>query len=646
MRRFLPYFKYVKPVRLALIAGILCGIIYGAAGGLGIPMMIEYVFPRVLLPDPPATPGTAPAAGQHHFFDPNKFFEKILPAAPAPANPAPSAPAPVAPAAAAPAPRLTGLQVWAIALWLPIIFIVRGVAGYLNSYLIQYSGVKILEEIRLDYFRKLQRLPLAFFQRFSTGELIARGLSDTNQLQNTLTVISNDLIKQPATLISTLLAVIGLAYEAQGVLLVLMCLLTVPLAIFPIRYVGKKLVTRAIHLQAQTGTITDRFTENLAGIKEVRAFGLEHHQVDRFARLSRTLVKAQMKVVKYAQSLNPSIEIISAIGISITFVYAYRNGVHSGAFLGILAALYMSYDPLKRLGGVNNELQRGEASLQRLEAVLNEPESIADPANPATVGRLRGQIEFQNVGFEYRAGEPVLRGINALIPPGTVCALVGPSGAGKTTFANLVPRFYDVVAGAIAIDGIDVRSMRFADLRRNIAVVSQDPVLFNETIYDNLLIGRPDATREEVIAAAKAAYAHDFISEFERGYETVVGERGSQLSGGQKQRVAIARAFLRNAPILILDEATSALDSESEAAIQAALKQLVVGKTVLIIAHRFSTIRDASLILVFEDGRIVARGPHQQLYGASALYRTLYDRQHASPDQRPHPDVPLRALSS
>jgi subfamily B ATP-binding cassette protein MsbA len=391
------------------------------------------------------------------------------------------------------------------------------------------------------------------------------------------------------------------------------------------------MVSRAIHLQPQTGTITDRFTENLAGVKEVRAFGLEAFEVGRFALLSRTLVRAQMKVVKYAQALNPSIEILSAIGISATFVYAYRFNVHSGAFLGILAALYMSYDPIKRLGGVNNELKRGEASLQRLEEVLREPETIADPDRPVPVGRLRGDLAFEEVEFSYRPGIPVLKSIRARIPAGTVCALVGPSGAGKTTFANLVPRFFDVTGGRLTIDGIDVRSMRFADLRRNIALVSQDPVLFNDSIYHNLLLGRADASRQEVMAAARDAYAHDFITAFPQGYETMAGERGARLSGGQKQRLAIARAFLRNAPILILDEATSALDSESEAAIQAALKKLVTGKTVLIIAHRFSTIRDASLILVFDSGEIVASGTHAELHAANPLYRALYDRQHRQP---------------
>jgi subfamily B ATP-binding cassette protein MsbA len=625
MRRFFPYFKYLKPVRMALLGGIVCGIIYGAAGGLGVPLMVKYVFPRVLLPDETPAAGTPARPLPHRWLDLDAFFNRIMPLPAAASAPLPSRPVPVPANAARPPVRMA--QIWAIALWLPLVFLIRGVAGYFNTYLIQYVGVHVLEEIRLDYFRKLQRLPLAFFHRLSTGELIARGLSDTSQLQNTLTVIANDLVKQPATLVSTLLAVVWLAYSEHGILLVLVCLLTVPLAIFPIRYVGKKMVSRAIQLQAQTGTITDRFTENLAGIKEVRAFGLERYEVERFGRLSRALVIAQLKVVKYAQALSPSIEILSAIGISATFVYAYHANVRQSAFLSILAALFMSYDPIKRIGAVSTELKRGEASLQRLETVLDEPETIADPEHPVAVGRLKGALEFRNLTFGYKPGVPVLKAVDAVIPAGTVCALVGPSGAGKTTFANLVPRFYDAGEGQLLIDGIEVRAMRFADLRRNIALVSQDPVLFNDSIYQNLLLGRPDATRDEVIAAAQKAHAHKFIMEFPQGYDTFAGERGSRLSGGQKQRLAVARAFLRNAPILILDEATSALDSESEAAIQSALTELVVGKTVLIIAHRFSTIRDASLILVFDDGRIVARGPHAALYRSSELYRSLYDRQ-------------------
>jgi len=293
-------------------------------------------------------------------------------------------------------------------------------------------------------------------------------------------------------------------------------------------------------------------------------------------------------------------------------------------------ALYLCYEPIKKLGYLNTEINRGGASLERLEYVLNEPLVIADPAQPVPVSRLRGHIAFADVTFAY-GDSPALQKVSASIPAGTVCALVGPSGAGKSTFANLVPRFYETGSGHVTIDGIDVRAMKLSDLRRNIALVSQEPVLFNDTIYHNLALGKEGASREEIIAAARSAHAHEFIEKLPQGYDTMVGERGSLLSGGQKQRVAIARAFLRQAPILILDEATSALDSDSEAAVQDALRHLVVGKTVLIIAHRFSTIRDASMILVFDRGEIVAQGDHAALYAGNALYKSLYDRQSAAP---------------
>lgn len=576
MRRFFPYFKFVKPVRRTLIAAILCGLLYGALNGAGLPFMAKQVFPRIFGAD---------------------------------------------------APPLGKWELIGVALWLPTIFMLRGIAGYLNTYLIQYTGVRVLEALRIEFFNKLQRLPLAFFARNSSGDLIARGLYDTSQLQNTLIVISNDIIKQPATLLGAIGYLVYLSFTERGVALVLLSLAIMPLCVFPIRYVGAKMAEKARMLQGQTGSITDRLTENLSALREVRAFGLEEMEVNRFRRLSNMLVKAQMKVVKYAQSLTPATEIISSISLSITFIYAYQVRIPLEAFLAIIFALAVCYDPIKKLGALSNELRRGEVALERLEYVLNEPVLIEDPANPVHVEHLRGELEFEHVTFGYREGESVLRDVSIRIPAGTVCALVGPSGAGKSTFANLVPRFYDVAAGAVTIDGIDVRNMRLFDLRRNIAIVSQEPVLFNDTIYNNLLFGRQDATREEVEAAAKDAFAHDFILSLPDGYETLAGERGSKLSGGQKQRIALARAFLRQAPILILDEATSALDSESEAFVQKALKKLMIGKTVLVIAHRFSTIRDAAMILVFQEARIVACGSHSSLYESNALYKTLYDRQ-------------------
>lgn len=576
LQRFKPYVSYLRPVRGMLIWSVAAGLVYGAANGAGLPLMIKYVFPRI--------------------FDSG-------------------------------AAQYSEWQIVAVALWLPLVFTVRGVAGYLNGYLIQSAGVRILETIRLSYFRKLQVLSLSFLQRQTTGDLISRGLSDTNQLQTALTSVANDGMKQPATLIGALGFVVYVTSHEKGVGLMIACLAIIPLCVLPIRYVGTKLLRRANELQAQMGSVTNSLNENLSAAKEVRAFGLEERQALAFSGETSALVRFQLKVAKYDKALTPAIEIISAFGIGIVFVYAYHAKVPFQNFLSVVAALFLCYEPIKKLGAVNNDLMRGEAALDRLEVVFNEPVTLQDPPNPVPVGRVRGDISFRSVHFAYKPEEPVLVDVSAEIPAGTVCALVGPSGAGKTTFANLVPRFFDAGSGSVAIDGVDVRRMRLGDLRGNIALVSQDPVLFNDTVHNNLLIGRLDATPEEVRAAAVNAHADEFIRSFPQGYDTVVGERGARLSGGQKQRLAVARAFLRNAPILILDEATSALDSQSEQMIQDALQKLVVGKTVVIIAHRFSTIRNASLILVFDRGAVVARGDHSQLYSANDLYRSLFDRQ-------------------
>lgn len=576
LRRFKPYGKYLRQQRGAIAAAIVYGALYGATSGLGVPFLVKYVFPAI--------------------FD----------------------------HAGTPLPMVTVLQ---IAACIPLIFFLRGFCGYLNGYYTQFAGVHILEALRLDYFQKLQVLPLSYVQGRGTGDLISRGLADTAQLQSTLSLLANDGIKQPATLIGALSALVVLAFTGEGVWIVLICLLIVPVSVIPIRYIGRKVIKRAQQLQAQLGGVTGHFSENLAAAREVRAFSLEKRELDRFGKAARELVDSQIKIAKYDQALSPMIEVLSAIGIAMTLVFAYGSGVQLATFISVIMALYFSYEPIKKIGSLNNQMKRGVAALERLEAVFDEPVTITDPAQPVPTARLKGDVVFEGLSFSYKNDVPALNRVNVKVPAGTVCALVGPSGAGKSTFANLVPRFYDPNEGKLTIDGVDVRAMRLADLRRNIAIVSQDPVLFNDTIYANLLLGRADATREEVERAAADAFAHDFIQQMPNGYDTIVGERGSQLSGGQKQRLAIARAFLRNAPILILDEATSALDSESEAAVQQALRKLVVGKTVLIIAHRFSTIRDASMILVFERGEIVAKGTHGEVYASSALYKSLFDRQ-------------------
>ncbi len=578
LRRFKPYLRYLKSNRGTLAAAIFYGLLFGLASGLGFPVMVKYAFPPI--------------------------FDRI--AYPLPYN-----------------------TILLIAGCVPMIFLLRAVSGYLNSYYVQLTGLRILEGVRLDYFSKLQLLPLSFLQRKSSGDLVARGTSDTAQLQFTLSLMADDGVKQPMQLLGALGFLVAQAFVTDGALLVLVCLAVVPVTVLPVHYIGKKIVKRALQVQNQIGDISSHFVENFSAAREVRAFGLEQREIERFGKSTSALVTAQMKTVKYSKALTPAIEILSGAGIAATLLFAYSAGVKWDTFFAIIMALYLCYEPIKKLGYLNTELNRGTASMDRLEYVLNEPLTIADPASPMPVDRLRGHIAFEAVTFAY-GDSPALAQVTVSIPAGTVCALVGPSGAGKSTFANLVPRFYEAGAGRVTIDGLDVRAMKLADLRRNIALVSQEPVLFNDTIYNNLALGKTVASRDEIILAAKSAHAHEFIEKLPQGYDTIVGERGALLSGGQKQRIAIARAFLRHAPILILDEATSALDSDSEAAVQDALRKLVQGKTVLIIAHRFSTIRDASMILVFDQGRITAQGDHASLYAGNALYKSLYDRQAAA----------------
>jgi subfamily B ATP-binding cassette protein MsbA len=576
MRRFLPYLRYLKGRRVALAIALLCGAVSGVVYGQGVPLVIYKLFPTIFT----AGPRTLPA-----------------------------------------------LAILGYALLIPGIFALRGLTGILNNYLMSSCGIGVLEALRVELYRKLQYLPLSYLGRNRTGDLLSRLTSDTQIVQQTITTSASDLVIQPVTLAAALVFLAERAVQNHGVINFLASLAAVPLCVFPVRYVGKQLLRRAQENQSLLGDISDLANQNLMAGREVRAFGLEETEVSLFREATRRLFRIQMKVVKYSLVLSPTIEVIASLGIAASLYYAYYSGLSLAAFTSILVALFVCYEPIKKLGALHAQFTRGAASLTRIEEVLHEPVAITDPAEPAAVGRLRGDLRFEGVGFGYHPDEPVLHGVTVDVPAGTVCALVGPSGAGKTTFANLVPRFYEVGSGRVTLDGIDLRAMRVADLRRNIAVVSQDPVLFNDTIYHNLQLGRPGATREEVEAAARAAFAHDFIGALPRGYDTVVGERGALLSGGQKQRIAIARAFLRNAPLLILDEATSALESQSEQFIQEALRELVRGKTVLIIAHRFSTIRDASLILVFDRGSIVARGAHAELYAANPLYRSLYDRQ-------------------
>ena len=508
----------------------------------------------------------------------------------------------------------------------PLLFLTIGVSTFLSTFHLNYAGLGVIRDLRAELFSHIQRLPLAFFQTKKTGDLIARLTVDTQAMQYALTITGRDLAIAPLTFLGAISMLAYKGWQHDGVVYIYCSIALLPLVIFPVRKLTQKLGQKAKTQQEELSSVTNDLSQNLGAVKEVRAFNLQDRETRRFSTGLSELFHSQMKVVKYTFSLSPLVEIISSVGLASAFVVGYYKGVTGEVFIAIFAALYFSYSPIKRISYLAGELKKGAESLRRIREVINDPVSIEEPSSPVTINSIQGRIEFHKVSFSY-GDSPALRNASAVIEPGCVCALVGPSGAGKSTFANLVPRFYDVLKGSISIDGIDIREFNTNDLRQCIAIVSQEPVLFNDTIAENIRLGRQDATDEEVFEAAQQAFADDFIKEQPNGYQTIVGERGTRLSGGQKQRIAIARAFLRNAPILILDEATSALDSESERMIQKALDKLVVGKTVLIIAHRFSTIKNATQILVFESGNIIDEGSHADLYASCPLYKGLYDQQ-------------------
>lgn len=566
--------------------GVIAGLVYAAASGAGLPLMTKVVFP-VLFNE------TVDQNSAYIIWITSKLGQISR----------------------------DDLLIYTC-LWIPAVFLLRALAGYTNAYFIQYVGMRVVESIRTDLFIKLQSLPLAFFRKNKSGDLLARVMNDTQLLQQVIAQASSDLIKQPATMLAALGMVGWMSYKDKSFFIALIALVSVPVCIFAIRFAGKKLTKRAVILQARGGDLSASLSENLQSALEIRGYNLQETQIQRFKKRIAEILKLGMKVVKYRQIISPSIEVVAACGFAAALFFGVRAGMTLEGFLALGMALYMSYEPIKKLGNMHSLFQQGKASVGRLDYILHSDDTILNPESPKACPVSNVGIEFNHVTFAYHE-EPVLHDVDLKIPAGQVVALVGPSGAGKTTFAHLVPRFYDPQQGEVRLNGISVRDFLKHDLRQRIAIVPQMPSLFLGTLEENIRVGKLDATQAEIEAAAKKAFAHDFIMQFPEGYQTMVGERGDLLSGGQRQRIAIARAFLKDAPILILDEATSALDTESEAMVQQALSELVKGRTTLIIAHRFSTIRIADRILVFKGGRISSDGTHDELEKTDPIYQAM-----------------------
>ncbi len=510
---------------------------------------------------------------------------------------------------------------------LPILVMaVRAVCGFVNTYLMAYCGQQVLENMRQRLFEHIQALPLSTLQRHNPGDLIARAMQDSQLMRNLLVQVAEDVIKQPLTLLSALGFLIYLSAVNQHVAYLLLFILSVPLCIWPIRVLGRKVANKAQAFMNQQADLTQGLSQNLSALYEIRAFGLEARESARFKSAGAEFSRRYLKVVLYQGFLSPAIEVIAACGIALTLYYSYHQHITEATFIPLIIALYLCYEPVKKLGRLHNRLSEGQSALGRIDQILAEPQTIAEPTNPVPFPADSQAIEFAQVGFAY-TDKPVLNGIEVRIPAHQVTALVGPSGAGKSTFCNLIPRFFEATEGRVKIGGIDIRDFSIAELRRHISIVPQSPVLFNDTVYQNILVGNLNATQQQVMEAARLAHADRFIDALPEGYQSPCGERGERLSGGQRQRIAIARAILKNAPILILDEATSALDNESEAVIKKAIATLMQGKTVLVIAHRYSSIQGADQLLVFDNGNLVEQGSHQALLKRKGRYYDLY---HAS----------------
>ena len=457
---------------------------------------------------------------------------------------------------------------------------------------------------------------------------MSRILADTGSVQNILTTVSNDLIKQPITAVCAIGAFIFLLVSSGQGVLFLVNLVFIGIAAWPIYEFGKRISQKAQRAQQGLGELNTAVQQNLENQREVRAYAMEEREIQEFRKVSWRLRTNIVKLVKYQKALVPVMEIVTALALSFLLVRGRMCGLTLTDFMAIAAALYFTFDSMKRAGTAWNRFNEAQGALKRLAEVMLEPNTIPEAENPKTFGDpVKGEIRFRNVSFGYDPDKLVLRDVDLTIPPGQIVGLVGPSGSGKTTFASLIPRFYEVTRGAVEVDGIDVRELRTHELRENLSLVGQQALLFAGTIRENIRLGRMDASDEEIMAAADSAAVTKFLSSQPQGIDTALGQGGAGLSGGQRQRVAIARAFVKDAPILILDEATASLDAESEREIQEELDKLAQGRTTLIVAHRFSTIRNAQRILVFDYGRIVGDGTHEELYASCPLYKELYDRQ-------------------
>ena len=596
--------KWAKPYRVRLFLGVLTGVLCGLIEPLMI-LTITFVF-NVIFP----SAGAATVKLQTPWL-PEQLRNWVNAAAESVATGASTHRSGVI--------LLVGL--------IPLVIFLRGLFTYLNIYLLQWAAIRAVTDLRVHLFTHLLNLSAGFLSKNNSGELMSRVLSDTGQLQSVISSTLSVVIKEPVTLLSLLIYLFWADWK-----LTLISFIAVPVCVAPIVIYSRKVRRSSAAIQGYFAELATLMVEAFTGSRIIKAYNLENTVARRFAHTAGKFIGQYLRVVRATETPGPLLEFFGAIGISLVFLYLILQSgprPNSAAFLGVILAIFSMYRPLKMVTRLHSQLEQARAASEHVFKLLKETTTVPDPVQPKPLRAAGATIHFDDVSFDY-GEKPVLRDIQLTVQPGQLVALVGATGSGKTTLTNLLLRFYDPGAGAVRIGGTDLRDVTQRELRDQIAVVTQETILFNDTIRNNIALGRPGASEDDIVAAARHARASAFIQEKERGFDTIVGEKGVMLSGGQRQRLAIARAIVKNAPILILDEATSALDAETERAFQESLDELMVGRTTICIAHRFSTIQHADVIVVLDQGRIVETGRHDELLARNGIYQKLYALQFQS----------------
>ena len=613
MKRVFRLLRYGLPYTIQWIPGVLLLAVAGALDTLRV-LLLQPIFDQVLQPNTPDGPIILGMQHNQLHFDLRSFIPHFLHIH----------------------------NAWnVVAFALVMATLAKSICDYLGTYLVNYAGFGTITDLRNHLYETTLRRSSSFFHRHATGTILSTLINDVDRVQNALSSIIGDFLQQLFTFAVGICFVIGMGGRLSWALV-----LFIPVVITSARKIGREVRTRTRTGQDKLAEIQNILHETVTGNRIVKAFNTELWEILRFQKAAKRLFRANLRSVRIQSISSPLMDAIGAIAIA-AFLLVGRNEILQGRMtMGLFGAfillLFKLYDPVRKFAYFYNAFQQALGASASIFAFFDAEDDVKERSHPKHLDRFKSAIQFEDVGFRYSSedGEhQILHNVDLQVNAGEVLALVGPSGAGKSTLVNLIPRFFDVTSGRILLDGIDIRDLSLSSLRRQVAQVSQETILFNDTVRNNIAYGQPDMKGSLVIEAASNALAHDFIMRMPQGYETVIGEKGFRLSGGERQRIAIARAILKNAPILILDEATSALDAESESLVQTALANLMQNRTVLVIAHRLGTIRRANRIAVLEDGRITAIAPHEELLNSSPTYQRLYQLQFMDAGDMPLTDV-------